>query len=57
MRKEFEKFIFDRLKKRREAVDFDDLYRPLAKQVTKKELDRFLEDMGRQGKIINTGRG
>ena len=56
MRKEFEKFIFDRLKKRGAPVEFDDLYRPLAKQVTKKELDRWLEEMGRQGKIINTGR-
>lgn len=57
MQREHEKFIFDRLKKRKGEVSFDDLYSPLARYCTKKQLDNWLEEQGRQGKIINTGRG
>lgn len=57
MRKEFEKFVLDRLKKHKEGLTFDELYKPLKAQLSKRDLDKGLEDLSRAGKLINTGRG
>ncbi len=56
MRKEFEKFILDRLKKHKEGLTFDELYKPLKAHLSKRDLDKGLEEMSRKGKLINTGR-
>ena len=57
MRKEFEKFILDRLKKHKEGLTFDELYKPLKAHMGKRDLDKGLEELSRAGKLINTGRG
>lgn len=56
MRKEFEKFILDRLKKHKNGLSFDELYKPLKSQMSKRDLDKGLESLSRRGKLINTGR-
>ena len=56
MRKEFEKFIIDRLKKNKQGLTFDELYKPLKGQMGKRDLDKGLESLSKHGKIINTGR-
>ncbi len=56
MRKEYEEFILNRLKKNKEGLSFNELYKPLSHQLSKKDLDKGLEALGRRGKVINTGR-
>lgn len=56
MRKEYEEFILNRLKKNKNGLSFNELYKPLSSQLTKKDLDKGLEALGKRGKVINTGR-
>ena len=58
VRKETEKTILSALKtKGGNARTFTELYKPLKKLMTKKELDRALEELIKKNKVINTGDG
>ncbi|MCD7741305.1 MAG: ribonuclease R [Ruminococcus sp.] len=57
MRKEYEKIVLDKLKRSKRPVAFNELYKPLKMFLSKRDLDRGLEELSKKGKIVNTGNG
>lgn len=58
MKKEYEKIILSQLKKNGgSARTFTEIYKPLKKLMSKKDLDKRLESLIKKGKVVNTGAG